>query len=74
MDHDPEALAQLDRLWQRGREFLGTRTAIMAGAMTWVSERHLVSAMSNAFVRPPRALPSAPRGSLVTGRASKDTN
>ena len=28
--------------------FLGSRHAIMAGAMTWVSERHLVSAISNA--------------------------
>lgn len=42
------ASAHLDELWQRGREFLGTRYAIMGGAMTWVSERHLVSAISNA--------------------------
>lgn len=35
-------------LMQRGAEFLGTRYAIMAGAMSWVSERHLVSAISNA--------------------------
>ena len=48
MEPDAQELAQLNRLWQRGRDFLGTRTAIMAGAMTWVSERHLVSAMSNA--------------------------
>jgi enoyl-[acyl-carrier protein] reductase II len=41
-------LAALDRLWRRGREFLGTRTAIMAGAMSWVSERNLVAALSNA--------------------------
>ena len=39
---------KLDRLWARGREFLGTEVAIMAGAMSWVSERHLVSAISNA--------------------------
>lgn len=39
--------AQLDALWRRGREFLGTERAIMAGAMTWVSERNLVSALSN---------------------------
>ncbi|HET8613061.1 MAG TPA: nitronate monooxygenase [Sphingomonas sp.] len=32
----------------RGTEFLGSRVAIMAGAMSWVSERRLVSAMSNA--------------------------
>jgi enoyl-[acyl-carrier protein] reductase II len=42
------AEAHLDELWQRGREFLGSRYAIMGGAMTWVSERHLVSAISNA--------------------------
>ncbi|MBN8891159.1 MAG: nitronate monooxygenase [Rhodospirillales bacterium] len=42
------ARAELDRLWARGRAFLGTRVAIMGGAMSWVSERHLVSAISNA--------------------------
>lgn len=45
---DAKARARLDRLWARGRAFLGTRTAIMGGAMSWVSERHLVSAISNA--------------------------
>jgi enoyl-[acyl-carrier protein] reductase II len=35
-------------MWSRGSEFLGCRHAIMGGAMTWVSERHLVSAISNA--------------------------
>ena len=40
--------SRLDTLSARGRAFLGTRHAIMAGAMTWVSERHLVSAISNA--------------------------
>jgi len=39
---------KLDALWARGRNFLGTRYAILAGAMTWVSERNLVSAISNA--------------------------
>src|SRR5579875_3908141 len=43
-----EAYRQLERLWARGTRFLGSRYAIMAGAMTWVSERHLVSAISNA--------------------------
>jgi enoyl-[acyl-carrier protein] reductase II len=37
----------LDFLWQRGRAFLGCELAIMGGAMTWVSERHLVAAISN---------------------------
>ncbi len=40
--------AELDRLWARGRVFLGTDLAIMGGAMTWVSERNLVAAISNA--------------------------
>ena len=40
--------AKLDRLWARGRAFLGTDLAIMGGAMTWVSERNLVAAISNA--------------------------
>ena len=42
------ARERLDRLWARGRAFLGTEMAIMGGAMSWVSERHLVSAISNA--------------------------
>ncbi|PXA98269.1 2-nitropropane dioxygenase, partial [Nostoc sp. 3335mG] len=32
----------------RGVEFLGSQVAIMCGAMSWVSERNLVAAMSNA--------------------------
>ncbi|MBI2236002.1 MAG: nitronate monooxygenase [Magnetospirillum sp.] len=43
-----EARARLDRLWARGRAFLGTDTAIMGGAMSWISERRLVAAISNA--------------------------
>lgn len=39
---------RLDGLWARGRAFLGVELAIMGGAMTWVSERSLVSAISNA--------------------------
>jgi len=39
---------RLDGLWARGRAFLGVDLAIMGGAMTWVSERNLVSAISNA--------------------------
>ncbi|HTZ70428.1 MAG TPA: nitronate monooxygenase [Acetobacteraceae bacterium] len=42
------ARARLDQLWARGRAFLGTDVALMGGAMSWVSERHLVSAISNA--------------------------
>lgn len=43
-----DAQAQLSSLWSRGREFLGTEVAILGGAMSWVSERHLVAAISNA--------------------------
>ena len=35
-------------LMQRGREFLGCEHAVLCGAMSWVSERNLVSAISNA--------------------------
>jgi enoyl-[acyl-carrier protein] reductase II len=42
------ARARLDHLWARGTEFLGCRYAIMGGAMSWLSEKHLVSAISNA--------------------------
>ena len=40
--------AELDRLWARGRDVLGCDLAIMGGAMTWVSERNLVAAISSA--------------------------
>jgi enoyl-[acyl-carrier protein] reductase II len=39
---------RLARLWARGRRFLGTELAVMGGAMTWVSERNLVAAISEA--------------------------
>ncbi len=39
---------RLMRRMARGIEFLGSQTAILCGAMSWVSERNLVSAMSNA--------------------------
>ncbi len=39
---------RLRRAMARGTAFLGSEVAIMAGAMSWVSERNLVAAMSNA--------------------------
>ena len=39
---------RLGRRMARGAHFLGSDVAIMAGAMSWVSERNLVAAMSNA--------------------------
>ena len=35
-------------LMARGAEFLGSKHAVLCGAMSWVSERNLVSAISNA--------------------------
>ncbi len=43
-----EARTHLDRLWRRGCDFLGCDIALMGGAMTWVSERNLVAAISEA--------------------------
>ncbi|MBL4894756.1 MAG: nitronate monooxygenase, partial [Emcibacter sp.] len=40
--------ARLTELWQRGKDFLGVEHAILGGAMSWVSERNLVAAISNA--------------------------
>jgi enoyl-[acyl-carrier protein] reductase II len=37
-----------EALMRRGAAFLGSETAILCGAMSWVSERNLVSAISNA--------------------------
>ena len=41
-------MTRLNELMARGTALLGSEVAIMAGAMSWISERHLVSAMSNA--------------------------
>lgn len=41
-------LKRLERLWARGKDLLGVEYAIMGGAMTWLSDRYLVSAISNA--------------------------
>lgn len=39
---------KLSGAMQRGTRLLGSELAILGGAMSWVSERHLVSAISNA--------------------------
>ncbi|MGB0681513.1 MAG: NAD(P)H-dependent flavin oxidoreductase [Magnetovibrionaceae bacterium] len=38
----------LKSLWQTGCDFLGSEVALLGGAMSWVSERNLVAAISNA--------------------------
>ena len=51
---DPRAMgtspghARLKTLMHRGTELLGCDVAILGGAMSWISERNLVSAISNA--------------------------
>ncbi len=42
------AFPKTQSLMQRGAAFLGSEYAILCGAMSWVSERNLVSAISNA--------------------------
>lgn len=42
------ATERLQALWSRGAAFLNRPTAIMGGAMSWVSERNLTAAISNA--------------------------
>src|SRR5262245_65198280 len=46
--HPAAGHARLKELMHRRTEFLGCDVAIMGGAMSWVSERNLVSPISNA--------------------------
>jgi enoyl-[acyl-carrier protein] reductase II len=39
---------KMNNIWEKGTNLLGSEYAIMAGAMSWVSEHNLVSAISNA--------------------------
>ena len=48
LDLLPQAEARFKALQQRGAAFFGTEMAILGGAMSWVSERNLVAAISNA--------------------------
>lgn len=48
LDAQQGADAEFARLQARGAAFLGSEVAIMGGAMSWVSERNLVAAISNA--------------------------
>ena len=40
--------SELLSLFNKGSKFLGVQYPILGGAMTWLSERNLVSAISNA--------------------------
>jgi len=37
----------LQKLWQKGKDFLGVEYPILAGAMTWISDYRLVSTVAN---------------------------
>lgn len=41
-------MASIKKMMKKGCEFLGTKYAVMGGAMSWISESNLVSAVSNA--------------------------
>lgn len=41
---------KLQKLMERGTKILGSKYAILGGAMTWISEANLVSEMSNAGI------------------------
>lgn len=47
-DVSADAMDELNALWKLGTDFLGTKYAILGGAMSWISERNLVSAISNS--------------------------
>ncbi len=40
-------MTKLDDLWSKGKEFLGVEFPIISGAMTWISDSHFASAVSN---------------------------
>jgi len=41
-------MIELDALWKTGKDFLGTRYPIIAGAMTWISDSHFTAAVSES--------------------------
>lgn len=41
-------MSNLENLWSQGKNFLGVRIPIIAGAMTWISDSRFISAVANA--------------------------
>lgn len=41
-------MKHLESTWKKGREFLGVKTPIIAGAMTWISDSRFVADVCNA--------------------------
>jgi enoyl-[acyl-carrier protein] reductase II len=40
-------MSNLESLWKKGKNFLGVSYPIISGAMTWISDSHFVSSVSN---------------------------
>lgn len=45
-------MGMLDKIWQKGKDFLGVQYPIISGAMTWISDFQLVKAVSDAGAFP----------------------
>ena len=43
-------MENLNNLWKKGKNFLGTTYPIIAGAMTWISDSHFVASVSKAGI------------------------
>ena len=75
--HSSEGHARLAELMHRGTEFLGCEVAIMGGAMSWVSERNLVSAISvsssSGVIAPQAITPKPPAFEMAETRLRSDT-
>jgi len=41
-------MGHLEHIWKKGKDFLGVKTPIIAGAMTWISDSQFVADVSNA--------------------------
>ena len=46
--YDTDAFSWIESRWKRGKDFLGSRTALLCGAMTWVSHHELVRGVCEA--------------------------
>jgi len=36
-------MEHLEHLWKKGKDFLGVKTPIIAGAMTWISDSRFIA-------------------------------
>lgn len=37
----------IDKLWKKGKDFLGVKYPIISGGMTWISDYNLVKSVSD---------------------------